>query len=593
MGIAIRNLFLSFISEVILKLTSFTGRSVLVALMAVTLAVTTARTQDQPQRRSGPRDWSHSHVIATRFGPDADQRLTRDWRTIRKHVQIDDSRVVRNHHSDILEMVRERLMPKSKPAADDSHLDWNLRTGGYGSVVGFPAKYSFDVSASNCADVIYFTVDQPGSATAVNVIAITNAYPGCPGNVGGVNPTVKWGIRMGTGTATSAVPSLDGKVLYVIESRTTANGGMILHAINVDNITTNPGVYNFGTTNWTSTHTLAAPSGTATSEQLFQLTFPTVFNNTSSPFLDYSTNQLFFGDSAGRMHRVINVNSTTASSDAAYNFQCGTAALSSPVFIDATDQLLFTSANGFMYRIATATAPLACIASQQGGSGITVGGAGSTPVIDVTNDKVLVGTNDIVGTGGRAIGTWPVLFTAGQGPTSFISLGAGSTTIAPQSPSFDDAFWSTNSGNLYAAGAPAAGAGTYLLKLPYNGNVLGAASGFATLARTGAAASVATSPVTEFLTASSLPNPDFIFVGGGSATYKFMNRIASNFAGTNAVPVPVANSFAPAEGVISGIVIDTRTTLITGSTATANIYFGTVGVAGTTQSTIVQLAQQF
>ena len=32
---------------------------------------------------------------------------------------------------------------------------------------------------------------------------------------------------------------------------------------------------------------------------------------------------------------------------------------------------------------------------------------------------------------------------------------------------------------------------------------------------------------------------------------------------------------------------------MTGSTATANIYFGTVGVGATTQSTIVQLAQGF
>jgi hypothetical protein len=32
---------------------------------------------------------------------------------------------------------------------------------------------------------------------------------------------------------------------------------------------------------------------------------------------------------------------------------------------------------------------------------------------------------------------------------------------------------------------------------------------------------------------------------------------------------------------------------MTGTTATANIYFGTIGVASTTQSTIVQLAQQF
>jgi len=45
--------------------------------------------------------------------------------------------------------------------------------------------------------------------------------------------------------------------------------------------------------------------------------------------------------------------------------------------------------------------------------------------------------------------------------------------------------------------------------------------------------------------------------------------------------------------VISQIIIDTNTAAVTGGTATANIYYGTMGVAGTTQSTIVQLAQQF
>jgi hypothetical protein len=47
------------------------------------------------------------------------------------------------------------------------------------------------------------------------------------------------------------------------------------------------------------------------------------------------------------------------------------------------------------------------------------------------------------------------------------------------------------------------------------------------------------------------------------------------------------------QGVISGIVIDTRNTSMTGTTAKANVYYGTVGVAATTQSRIVQLAQQF
>ena len=45
------------------------------------------------------------------------------------------------------------------------------------------------------------------------------------------------------------------------------------------------------------------------------MTFTSVTNNASSPFLDYDTNQLFFGDSAGRIHRVNNVDKSTAAKD--------------------------------------------------------------------------------------------------------------------------------------------------------------------------------------------------------------------------------------------------------------------------------------
>src|SRR4029450_494545 len=140
----------------------------------------------------------------------------------------------------------------------------------------------------------------------------TNAYAGCSGNAVGTTPTVKGAIAMTAGTATSAGPSLDGDVLYVLESR---GAGAILRAINVENITSTPGSYNFGTQTWTSTHTLAAPDGTATSEQLFQITFAGIVNNVSSPYLDYNNNQIFFGDSAGRIHRVVNTHLTTASRD--------------------------------------------------------------------------------------------------------------------------------------------------------------------------------------------------------------------------------------------------------------------------------------
>ena len=109
---------------------------------------------------------------------------------------------------------------------------------------------------------------------------------------------------MGTGTATSPVPSLDGTDALRLRIAPIGAGGVILHAINVNNIVSNVGTYNFATTDWSNAHTLAAPTGTASSEQKFQLTFAGVTNNVSSPYLDYDTNQMFFGDSAGRIHRV-------------------------------------------------------------------------------------------------------------------------------------------------------------------------------------------------------------------------------------------------------------------------------------------------
>jgi hypothetical protein len=184
------------------------------------------------------------------------------------------------------------------------------------------------------------------------------------------------------------------------------------------------------------------------------------------------------------------------------------------------------------------------------------------------------------------------MFASSAGYTNGVQLGASGTTM-PVAPTFDDAFWSTNNGNVYAVGSPTGGGNTYLVRFPYTAGTLGGASGFAQLQHTGTAAVVDATPVTEFLTASSLTNKDFVFVGGGGGTYLFMNRIGAGFAGTNAAPVNMDSSFAVTGGVVSGIVVDTRTANVTGTTATANIYFGTKGVASTTQSTIVQLAQQF
>ena len=588
--------------------TTLNGLIVTAALVCLTVGPA----ETQTSRQGGPLDWSHSRIVESRRGPNAPRSLSRTWRTYRKQLGMDAARARRRalamdailpRPTGLRILDPDRPPPPPTPGPEGTpavppevppELDWNLRTGGFGSVVGYPAKYNFDIAASNCADVMYFTVDQAGTASRVNVIAITNSYAGCPGNSTGKTPTVKWGLRMGTGTATSPVPSLDGQTLYVFESRTTGAGGLILHAINVNNIVSNVGTYNFTTTNWSNAHTLAAPSGTASSEQKFQITFSGVFNNVSSPFLDYDTNQMFFGDSSGRIHRVINVNSTSASRDTTnFPVSCGSSALQSPVFVDG--QIIVTSANGRLYRIdMTGPGPYTCVASVQGGDGTTVGGGFSPPTVDVTNDRVLVASNDTASVDSRGVGVFALTFGSGANPLSWTFTGTAKSAIAPVAPVFDDDFWSDNNGNIYLPGGPSSGEGTYLVRVSYNAGSLGSVLGYATLARSGgSAASVATSPVTEFLTASSLSNPDFIYVGGSAGTYTYLNRISSKFNGTSGSPVSMAGTFAVTGGVSSGISIDTRTTSITGTTATANVYFGTAGVGTTTQSTIVQLAQQF
>ncbi len=548
--------------------------------------------QAQSRQRGGPWDWSHGRIMAAKFGPDADRNIARNWRSARKQMQLEWAQQVRDSRQDWwFDLLGRGRRPAPDPA---SHLDWSLRTGGYGNVVGSPAKYSTDITAYSCSDVIYFTVDQAGSASAVNVIAITNAYAGCTGNLAGTTPTVKFGIALPYGTATSAVPSFDGTVLYVIESRPSANGGPILHAINVNNITTTPGAYSFVTNTWTQTHTLSSsPIGTAGSEQLFQLTYSGITNDVASPYLDYDTNQLFFGDSTGHLHRVTGVNTNAAAKYTSNGFPvlCGSAQVQSPVYWN--NQIYTTSADGTAYRIDLSGAtPYTAVASYQGGAGTaTVGGGLSAPLLDVTNGKIVVATNNANGGGGRAYGVYNMTFAAGEAPTSYTFTGPASTTIAPVAPTFDDAFWSTNTGSLYGVGTNLAGTSTYLIRIAYNGE-LGSITGNAALTHSSSAAVVATSPVTEFLTGAA-SNPDYIFVGGSTGNYKFMNRISAGFTGTDGSPTAMASSFAPAQGVTSGIVIDTNLAAMTGSTAKANIYFGTIGVASTTMSTIVQLAQGF
>ena len=190
------------------------------------------------------------------------------------------------------ETEQERAEQASRP-----HLDWNLRTGGYGYVVGYPAKFNFDITAANCSDDVYFTVDQAGAAVDRQRHRDHEHLRGLSrATRPDATPTVKFGIRMGTGTATSAVPASTATILYVIESRTSGGGGMILHAINVDNITANPRHLQLHDTALVERpHACRRRrSGRRRASSSSRLTFAGVTNNVASPYLDYENEPTVF-----------------------------------------------------------------------------------------------------------------------------------------------------------------------------------------------------------------------------------------------------------------------------------------------------------
>ena len=262
----------------------------------------------------------------------------------------------------------------------------------------------------------------------------------------------------------------------------SANGGPILHAINVNNITTNPGSYNFTTNTWTSVHTLAAPNGTATSEQRFALTFASTTNTLSSPYFDYDNNRHLFGDGAGRIHRINNALNTTAAEASGWPKTCSTIGFQSPMGYD--NQLIAGNTDGYLYRIDMSVANPTCIAAQRfGGGNASEGAPGglTSPTIDITNEKILVTTGDTATGEYKALAVYNLRFAAAEAPVSVALLG-NADSVPAQFPALDNAFWSNNDGNVYAVGTGFT-ANTLLMRVPYNGVTFGTVAGHAQFRR--------------------------------------------------------------------------------------------------------------
>jgi hypothetical protein len=202
-------------------------------------------------------------------------------------------------------------------AGGPTPVDWNITTGA--PVTASPATYGPGWTTSSTSDVLYFAVNGNGSGKGIsagtsptaansNVFALTNLYT--------ATPTLKWSTSVASGVNRNGITvSLDGSRVYVLDS------GGHLYCFTAAGSGTAAATCSNGSTGTFSTYS----GGNAV--------------NGSSPWYDFNSGDVYFGDDAGYVHRV---NGTTGA--VKWKFQPGpttsyrTAIKSSPVVF-----------NGFVY----------------------------------------------------------------------------------------------------------------------------------------------------------------------------------------------------------------------------------------------------
>ncbi len=451
--------------------------------------------------------------------------------------------------------------------------DWSYpSTGGLGgSVVGSPAKFNFDITAPpSCTnDILYVPINVAGGPAKANLIALRNLYTNPSGTgacAGLTGPTILWTLGFSGTMQASPVLSLDGTILFVVESRST---GAIVHAIPTGSVTcpgggctlTNPGTV---TDLWSAT--LSGGANDTISSPFIRFTF-------TSPNQD----ELFLGDDAGFVHRFTNILTSSGAEvvNGTWPVSVSVFQLGSPSVNPNTGNVFVGSADGILHRVVISTGAVTNSTAIGGSS--PFGGIVDAPVIDVANQRVLV-TSGNFGSGLAALlAQFPENFASGASPTIQKILGPGGIANMHR-PAFDDAFFTTGSGFTYVGGLSTDGSDTIILRYPYsNASGLGTPAASVSLTNTGTPAGGETSPVTVFRNANS--GFEFAYISGLASAEQFVNRI-------NTADFTAVVNFDPQLGGTSPIIIDNIGT----GAEQSNIYFGRRSGAS---SRVVKLLQQF
>ncbi len=398
------------------------GVGLVLASVSVTLIAGPAKKPASPANSGTPvvTDWSHRHLIFSH--PTTPEQAARAQRDVRYSMQ----QLRLNGRPDAAISIDEKALAPSRTPVHARrrgrrmHRDWSvdLGPGATAGAAKFPAKFSFLSNTAACLsspspDFIVYGTSVPGSLTQSTIVAFTNLYSGCSGQV----PGAYWGYNTGGQVLTSPVLSLDGK--QVAFTQTT---GGIASLVLLKWSAGGTGVQNPGVP------VPFIPTAYPTCPAPCMTSFVLGANDTNSSFYyDYGSDTGWVGDDSGKLHQftnvfnVLNVASPAEVMGGGWPVTVGTS-LTSAVHDDSSGSTFVGDSGGFLYRV-DSTGAVIKSGRLDSGTGLTEG-----PVVDSSINFVYAfSSND--GAGSAAIFSLPTNFAAtSTGTEAKVGLSTASAT---------------------------------------------------------------------------------------------------------------------------------------------------------------------